>query len=61
MALGTYAAGAILRNGGVIDGRDMTVEAAYAKLQFALSVSSDPDRQRSLLVTSLCGEFTPGR
>lgn len=61
MALGTYAAGAILRDGGVIDGRDMTVEAAYAKLLFALSVSEEPDRQRSLLVASLCGEFTPER
>lgn len=61
MALGTYAAGAILRDGGVIDGRDMTVEAAYAKLLFALSVSEEPDRQRSLLVAALCGEFTPER
>jgi L-asparaginase len=61
MALGTYAAGAILRDGGVIDGRDMTVKAAYAKLLFALSVSEDPDRQRSLLVAALCGEFTPER
>jgi L-asparaginase len=58
MALGTYAAGAVLSAGGVIDGRDMTVEAAYAKLMFALSVSADPDRQQSLLRTALCGEFT---
>ena len=61
MALGTYAAGSILRDGGVIDGRDMTVEAAFTKLLFALSVREDPDRQRDLLVSALCGEFTPER
>lgn len=55
MALGTYAAGAILRDNGVIDGRDMTVEAAYAKLHHALSTTGDPmDR----LSRCLCGEFT---
>lgn len=55
MALGTYAAGAILRDNGVIDGRDMTVEAAYAKLHHALSQTGDPmDR----LHRCLCGEFT---
>ncbi|MEE2946306.1 MAG: asparaginase [Pseudomonadota bacterium] len=55
MALGTYAAGAILRENGVIDGRDMTVEAAYAKLHHALSTTGDPmDR----LSRCLCGEFT---
>ncbi len=55
MALGTYAAGAILRDNGVIDGRDMTVEAAYAKLHHALTQTGDPmDR----LNACLCGEFT---
>lgn len=55
MALGTYAAGAILRDNGVIDGRDMTVEAAYAKLQHALSQTGDP---MGRLQKCLCGEFT---
>ena len=59
MAIGTYAASAILRDGGAIDGRDMTVEAAYAKMQFALSCTQDPHLQHGLLVKSLCGEFTP--
>ncbi|UZD90770.1 asparaginase [Cognatishimia activa] len=59
MALGTYAAGAILRDNGVIDGRDMTVEAAYAKLQHALSQTGDPARNRiGRLQDCLCGEFT---
>jgi len=54
MALGTYAAGAILRDNGVIDGRDMTVEAAYAKLHHALSQENGPTQR---LQTCLCGEF----
>ena len=54
MALGTYAAGAVLRDNGVIDGRDMTVEAAYTKLHHALSWSGDPKER---LNACLCGEF----
>lgn len=55
MAIGTYAAGAILRTNGVIDGRDMTVEAAYAKLHHALSYAGDPFER---LNACLSGEFT---
>jgi L-asparaginase len=59
MALGTYAAAAILRDHGVIDGRDMTVEAAYAKLTYILAQSPDPEARRGLLERALCGECTP--
>lgn len=59
MALGTYAAAAILRRNGVIDGRDMTVEAAYAKLTYVLARSSDPAQRTLWLTQALCGEFTP--
>ncbi|MFY0595158.1 MAG: asparaginase [Cognatishimia sp.] len=55
MALGTYAAGGVLRDNGVIDGRDMTVEAAYAKLRHVLTQTGDP---KDRLPTCLCGEFT---
>jgi L-asparaginase len=55
IAFGTYAAGAVLVDNGVIDGRDMTVEAAYAKLVHALSVGDDPTERLS---RCLCGEFT---
>lgn len=56
--LGTYAAGGILRDAGVIDGRDMTPEMAYAKVQFALSQFADPEAQRAYLSTCQCGEYT---
>ncbi|WP_243612633.1 asparaginase [Shimia aestuarii] len=59
MVLGTYAAAAILLDHGVIDGRDMTVEAAYAKLAYTLAESHDPATRRAHLERSLCGEFTP--
>lgn len=59
MSLGTYAAAAILRENGVVDGRDMTVEAAYSKLAYTLAFSASHERRLERLKTSLCGEFTP--
>ncbi|MEY8880497.1 asparaginase [Donghicola sp. XS_ASV15] len=56
--LGTYAAGGILRETGVIDGRDMTPEMAYAKIQFALSQFDNIDSQHDYLTTCQCGEYT---
>ncbi|WP_420414347.1 asparaginase [Roseibium sp.] len=58
MKLGTYAAGKVMRDTGVIDGRDMTPEMAYAKLQFCLTQAGDLEEKRQYLSTSLCGEFT---
>ncbi|MGR3759220.1 asparaginase [Roseobacteraceae bacterium NS-SX3] len=59
MAFGTYAAAAILAEHGVIDGRDMTVEAAYAKLAHALSHGQTPAAVRSIIETPQCGEIRP--
>ncbi|NIZ14303.1 asparaginase [Phaeobacter sp. HF9A] len=57
ISIGTYSAGAMLADTGAIDGRDMTVEAAYAKLLHALSVTGDAEARRQLLQTRLCGEW----
>lgn len=56
--LGTYAAGKILRDNEVIDGRDTTPEMAYVKMHYALSHSSDLDKRRTYLHHAHCGEFT---
>ncbi|MEQ3625766.1 MAG: asparaginase [Celeribacter sp.] len=55
--LGTYAADSILGRTGVVDGRDMTAEAAFAKMQFALSRSGDFDARRRFLSSAQCGEM----
>ncbi|MCG7625399.1 asparaginase [Epibacterium sp. Ofav1-8] len=57
ISLGTYAAGSMLEDTGAIDGRDMTVEAAYAKLLHALAVTDDPQARRAILQENLCGEW----
>lgn len=57
IALGRYASDQLLLEHGVIDGRDMTVEAAYVKLALALSMDSNEECQ-DILASCLCGEFT---
>lgn len=57
MRLGTYAAGKVMRDTGVIDGRDMSPEMAFAKMQFALTRFESYDARRSYLGTSQCGEM----
>ncbi|WP_299850752.1 asparaginase [uncultured Roseovarius sp.] len=58
IALGTYAAGAILTRYNAVDGRDMTVEAAYVKMVLALSDGGDVATHRSFLAEPLCGELS---
>ena len=56
IALGTYAAGEFLIGAGVVDGADITVEAAYVKLAHVLSRNLPPAKARKLLAQVLCGE-----
>ncbi|GGL56954.1 asparaginase [Wenxinia marina] len=56
LALGTYAAGALLVEAGVADGADMSVEAAYAKLAHVLSRDLGPEDRHAMLARPLCGE-----
>lgn len=60
MKLGTYAAGKVMRDNGVIDGRDMTSEMAYAKLHFCLTQSDDYQTRCDFLAKSQCGELSLG-
>lgn len=56
VALGTYAAGAALARAGVVDGRAITVEAAYAKLAHAIAHGGQGGA-REVLARDLCGEM----
>lgn len=57
LRLGEYRAGTYLQKCGVIDGRDITTEAAVAKLLHVLSREQSFERRRSLLSRPLCGEM----
>ncbi|NDR55405.1 asparaginase [Aliiruegeria sabulilitoris] len=58
MRLGTYAAGKVMRDTGVVDGRDMSPEMAFAKMQFSLTKFTDFEARRAYLAASQCGEMT---
>ena len=56
--MGHYAASCDLRDMGVISGKDITTEAALAKMMFVLGNFEDKDEQRQLLQTNLRGEIS---
>lgn len=57
ITLGTYAAGAVLKRCGVVDGRDITVEAAFAKMHHVLSTADADQSVSEQLATPLASEF----
>jgi L-asparaginase len=58
VAQDTYASGAALSRLGVVEGADLTPEAAFAKLHFLLATEPAPADVRARLGQSLCGEMT---
>lgn len=57
--LTVYAAGMALRQAGVIDGGDMTLEAAYTKLHWLLVQGFTSQKVASMVCQDLRGELTP--
>ncbi len=57
--LQVYQVGTKLLELGVIQGRDMTSEAAMTKLMWAIGQGMGPDEIRVLFTTSLAGEISP--
>ena len=56
--LEAYEAGSALRKIGAVSGRDMTSEAAVAKLYYLFSTGSDPEQIRKSIEMNLAGELT---
>jgi len=57
--LGKYAAGSALLGAGVVSGFDMTVEAAFTKLNHLLARELAPTEVKAAMQQNLCGELTP--
>ena len=58
--MGRYETSLRLIEAGVLNGRDMTVEAVVTKLMFLLGHETDLDKIKERMNTSLAGEVTIG-
>jgi len=57
--MSTYEAGSALRKAGVVSGRDMTSEAAVAKLYYLFNICDDADTIKQRMEEDIRGELTP--
>jgi L-asparaginase len=55
---GKYETSRLLHEAGVINGRDLTTEAAVTKLMFLLGNDSDPSAVKEHINISISGEIT---
>ncbi|OWW20052.1 type I asparaginase [Noviherbaspirillum denitrificans] len=58
VAIGTYAAGAGMKQAGVVGTGDMTFEAIFTKLHHLLALGLTPEAVRTGLLRNLAGELT---
>lgn len=58
VSLGTYEASSALAEAGAVSGRDITTEAAVAKLYYLFSKGYTADHIKQLMETSICGEVS---
>jgi L-asparaginase len=56
--MNAYEAGSLLRKAGAVSGRDLTTEAAVAKLYYLFSVYDDPERIKFAMERAIRGELT---
>jgi len=60
VTLGAYATSASLKAVGAVSGKDMTTEAAVAKLYHLFSLGISKDEIKRKMETDLCGELSAG-
>ena len=60
VSLGAYETSSALKEIGAVDGKDMTTEAAFAKLYYLFSLGLDAEAVRERMTRSLRGELTEG-
>ena len=58
LSIDTYASGSALVAAGIVDGRDMTFEAAFAKLHHLLARGGDPQSIRDTMMRDISGEMS---
>ena len=58
VSLGTYETSSALKDAGAVSGKDITTEAAVAKLYYLFSKGYDKGKIKELMGSNLCGEMS---